>query len=74
MKEFTIKEITPEEQERNLRAELNEDGLFEAIKKRCDVIDDECKYMRYVQHRFIQEQLCEIMELVKMEGEDEIRD
>lgn len=66
MTEFTIKEISPEEHKAQLRAEIATDGLYEAVKKRCDEIDEECKYMRYVQHRYIQEQLCEIMELVEL--------
>ena len=65
MTEFTIREISPEEYKENLKAEIATDGLYEAVKKRCDIINEECKYMRYVQHRYIQEQLCEIMELVE---------
>lgn len=66
MKDFTIKEISPEEYKAQLRAELATDGLYEAVKRRCDIIDEECKFMRYVQHRFIQEQLTEILELVEL--------
>ena len=71
MTEFTIKEISPEEYRERLKQELHEDGLYEAVKKRCDTINEECKYMRYVQHRYIQEQLCEIMELVEVKEETE---
>ena len=66
MTEFTIKEISPEEYKENLRAEIATDGLYETVKKRCDAIDEECKFMRYVQHRYIQEQLVEILELVEL--------
>lgn len=71
MTEFTIKEISPEEYRERLKAELANDGLYEAVKKRCDIINEECNYMRYVQHRYIQEQLCEIMELVEVKEETE---
>lgn len=69
MTEFTIKEISPEEYRERLMQERDREGLYEAVKRRCDIIDEECKYMRYVQHRYIQEQLTEIMELV--EGKEE---
>ena len=69
MTEFTIKEISPEEYKENLKAEIAADGLYEAVKRRCDIIDEECKYMRYVQHRYIQEMLAEVMELVREETE-----
>lgn len=71
MTEFTIKEISPEEYKGSLRAEIAKDGLYEAVKRRCDIINEECKFMRYVQHRYIQEQLCDIMDLVEVKGETE---
>ena len=68
--EFTIKEITPEEQTASLRKEL-ESGLFEAIVKRCDKINDECCGMTYAAHGYVQEQLIEILDLVRMSEEGE---
>ena len=65
MTEFTLREISPEECRERLMQERDRDGLYEAVKRRCDIIDEECKYMRYTQHRFIQEQLSEILELVE---------
>ena len=69
MIEFTIRKISPEEYMESLKKEIATDGLHEAVKKRCDAIDEECKYMRYVQHRYIQEQLTEIMDLVEAKEE-----
>lgn len=66
MTDFTIKEISPEEYRESLKKEIATDGLYEAVKRRCDAIDEACKYMRYVQHRYIQEQLAEILELVEL--------
>ena len=66
MTDITIKEISPKEYKVQLKNEIAEDGLYEGVKKRCDVIDEECKFMRYVQHRFIQEQLTEILDLVEL--------
>lgn len=68
--EFTIKEITPEEHAASLRKEL-EGGLFEAIVKRCDKINDECHGMPYASHGYVQEQLMEILDLVRMNEESE---
>ena len=65
MTEMTLREVSPEEYRERLMQERDRDGLCEAVKRRCDIIDEECKFMRYVQHRYIQEQLCEIMELVE---------
>ena len=64
MTEFTIRKISSEEYRKSLRAEIARDGLYEAVKKRCDAVNDECKY--YIQHRYIQKKLCEIMELVEL--------
>lgn len=68
--EFTIREITPEEHESRLRKEL-EGGLFNAVKARCDNIHDECCGMTYAALGYVQEQLCEILDLVKMYEESE---
>ena len=69
MTDITLQKISLEEYKENLRQELAKDGLYAAVKKRCDAIDEECKYMRYVQHRYIQEMLAEVMELVREESE-----
>lgn len=71
MTEFTIREISPEEYMENLKKEIATDGLHEAVKKRCNAIDEECKYMRYVPHRYIQEQLAEILDLMEAKEESE---
>lgn len=69
MTEFTIKEISQEEYRERLKAELANDGLCEAVKKRCDIINEECQPMSYTKHGFIQEQLSEILELVEAKEE-----
>lgn len=68
--EFTIKEITPEEHAASLREEL-EDGLYKAVEARCDNINDECCGMTYASHGYVQEQLVEILDLVRMSEENE---
>ena len=64
--EFTIKEIFPKEYISSLRKELEIDGLYRAVEKRCDEINKECCDMGYVQHRTIQERLNEILDLINL--------
>lgn len=66
--EYTLREYTKEEQEADLRKELAETGLYNCIKSRCDLIDDECVnlQMSYIPHRYIQELMCEILDLIEL--------
>ena len=68
--EYTIKEITPEEHAARLRKEL-EGGLFNAVSARCDLINEECHGMPYASLGYVQEQLVEILDLVRMSEENE---
>lgn len=66
MTEFTIRGISPKEYTGNLRKELETDGLYKAVEKRCDEINEECSDMGYVRHRTIQEWLDEILDLINL--------
>ena len=66
MTEFTIRGISPKEYISNLRKELETDGLYKAVEKRCDEINEECSDMGYVRHRTIQEWLDEILDLINL--------
>ena len=66
MIEFTLREVSPAEYRNSLRREIEENGLYKAIEKRCDEINGECRDMGYVQHRTIQELLSEILELIEL--------
>lgn len=68
MKEYTLREYTKEEREADMRKELAETSLYNCVKLRCDLIDDECRnqQMKYIPHRTIQEFMCEILELIEM--------
>lgn len=69
--EYTIKEITPEEHEAELRQELGGSGLFKAVSDRCDNINDECNVLGYMTKGYIQEQLIDILDLIRLyEAED----
>lgn len=66
--EYILREYTKEEREADMRKELAETSLYNCVKLRCDLIDDECKnqQMKYIPHRTIQEFMCEILELIEM--------
>ena len=50
----------------DLKTELETKGLYGAIEHRTDEINENISDLRYMQHRYIQEQLVEILDLVKM--------
>lgn len=62
-----LKTLAYSEHIEKLKSELKENGLHLSIKKRCDSINNECYGMNYIVHREIQELLCEILELIKIE-------
>ena len=68
--EYTLREYTKEEQEADLRKELETTSLYNSVKQRCDLINDECvnQQMGYVPHRCIQEWMCEILDLIELSG------
>ena len=68
--EFTIREITPEEYQAGLRKEV-EGGLYKAVEARCELINEECCSMPYASYGYVQEQLVEILDLVRMSEESE---
>lgn len=50
----------------DLKTELETKGLYGAIEQRTDEINENTSDLGYVQRRYIQEQLVEILDLVKM--------
>lgn len=59
--------IYPQEKyESDLREELESKGLYKAIAQRMDEISEEAYDLGYLGHRFVQEQLVEILDLVKI--------
>ena len=57
---------TNDEYKANLRKELEEDGLYECVKKRLDVIDVLSSELRWLKYAYIQEMMREILDLVEM--------
>lgn len=66
MIEFKLRTVSPTEYRNSLRKEIEENGLYKAVEKRCDEINKECCDMGYVQHRTIQEWLNEILDLINL--------
>lgn len=50
----------------DLKTELETKGLYGAIKQRTDEINENTSDLEYMQRCYIQEQLVEILDLVKM--------
>ena len=57
---------TNDEYKANLRKELGEDGLYECVKKRLDVIDTLSSELRWLKYAYIQEMMREVLDLVEM--------
>lgn len=66
MPEFTLREYTPEEYEKDMKELLKEKGLKGAVKKYLDSINSEATRLRYLQCRSIQECLCDIDYLIEL--------
>ena len=65
MSEFNLKEYTQEEYEADMKKLLAEKGLYDAVKVYCDKINDVASNLSYVEHRDIQEFLCDILYLIE---------
>ena len=57
---------TNDEYKANLRKELEEDGLYECVSKRLDVIDTLSSEFRWLKYAYVQEMICEIRDLIEM--------
>ena len=57
---------TDDEYRANLSKELEEDGLYECVSKRLDVIDTLSSEFRWLKYAYVQEIICEIRDLIEM--------
>ena len=64
MKELRI--YTNDEYRANLRKELEENGLYESVRKRFDVIDSISSELRWLKYAYVQEMMCEVLDLIEM--------
>ena len=61
-----LREYTKEEYKADMKKLLEEKGLYEAVKVYCDKIDEVAGNWGYVDHRDIQEFLCDILYLIEL--------
>ena len=66
MPEIKLREYPREEYLADIQKELDENGLYESVSKRCDEINEESAQLPYVAHRSIQEWMCEILDLIRL--------
>lgn len=57
---------TNDEYRANIRKELEEDGLYECVRKRFDVIDSISSELRWLKYAYVQEMMCEVLDLIEM--------
>ena len=57
---------TDDEYKVSLKKELEEDGLYESVRKRLDAIDVLSSELRWLKYAYIQEMMREILDLVEM--------
>lgn len=61
-----LKKYTDDEYKVSLKKELEEDGLYESVRKRFDVINIISSDLRWLKYAYIQEIMCEILDLIEM--------
>lgn len=66
-----LKKYTNDEYKVSLEKELEEDGLYESVRKRFDVINIISSDLRWLKYAYVQEIMCEILDLIKLRGKQE---
>lgn len=61
-----LRKYTDDEYKANLRKELEENGLYESVNKRLDEINIMTSELSYLGRRYVQEMLCEILNLIEL--------
>ena len=61
-----LKKYADDEYKVSLKKELEEDGLYESVRKRLDAIDVLSSELRWLKYAYIQEMMREILDLVEM--------
>ena len=67
---FEIRELTHEEYKAKLREEIKTDGLKAAVEKRCDMINEDCRFLNIVSYLGVLESLKDILDLVTIAEEE----
>lgn len=63
-----LKKYTDDEYKVSLEKELEEDGLYESVRKRFDIINIISSDLRWLKYAYIQEIMCEILDLIELKG------
>lgn len=63
-----LKKYTDDEYKVSLEKELEEDGLYESVRKRFDIINIISSDLRRLKYAYIQEIMCEILDLIELKG------
>lgn len=66
-----LKKYTDDEYKVSLEKELEEDGLYESVRKRFDVINIISSDLRWLKYAYVQEIMCEILDLIELRGKQE---
>lgn len=61
-----LKKYIDDEYKVSLKKELEKDGLYESVRKRFDVINIISSDLRWLKYAYIQEMMCEVLDLVEM--------
>lgn len=63
-----LKKYIDDEYKVSLEKELEEDGLYESVRKRFDIINIISSDLRWLKYAYIQEIMCEILDLIELKG------
>ena len=61
-----FREYTDDEYKADLRKELEENGLYKSVSKRLDEINTITSVLGYLGHRYVQELMCEVLDLIEL--------
>lgn len=63
-----LKKYIDDEYKVSLEKELEKDGLYESVRKRFDIINIISSDLRWLKYAYIQEIMCEILDLIELKG------
>ena len=61
-----LKKYADDEYKVSLKKELEEDGLYESVRKRLDIINIISSDLKWLKYAYVQEMMCEIRDLIEM--------
>ena len=60
------KKYADDEYKVSLKKELEEDGLYESVRKRLDIINIISSDLKWLKYAYVQEMMCEILDLIEL--------